>query len=66
MKIKWNQLTLAFLLFAAVIAGSAMVLQGCEKKGPMEKTGKAIDNAAKDTGKAVENAGEKVKDAVKK
>ena len=51
------------LLVATLISGFAFV--GCKEKGPMEKTGKAIDNAAKETGDAAKDAAEKAKDAAK-
>ena len=35
---------------------STMVTIGCEKKGPAQKTGEAIDEAASDTGRAIEDA----------
>ena len=40
-------------------------LAGCEK-GPAEKAGEKIDNAAKNVGEKLQDAGDKVKDAVKK
>lgn len=49
---------------------------GCKKEGPMERTGREIDNAAEKSGKEIdktvhkagenmEKAGEKIKDSVK-
>ena len=38
------------------------VLSGCEK-GPAEKAGKAIDNAAEKTGQQIDKAGDKIEDA---
>ena len=50
----------------AVLLGFALVgLTACEK-GPAEKAGAKIDNAAKKAGDKIEDAGDKVKDAVKK
>jgi len=53
-------------IVAAILLGFAMAgLSACEKKGPAEKVGQAVDDAAKKTGEAVKDAGEAVKDAVK-
>jgi len=41
------------------------ILAGCEK-GPAEKAGEKIDNAAQKVGEKVEDAGDKIKDAAKK
>lgn len=52
----------ALLLLGTLIAG----LSACQKKeGPLEKAGKAIDQAAEKTGEKIEKVGEKVKDAAK-
>jgi len=37
-------------------------LSGCEK-GPAEKAGEAIDNAAEKTGQQIDKAGDKIEDA---
>ncbi len=48
----------------AILLSSAMAgLSACEKKGPMEKAGQAVDDAAKKTGEAVKDAGDRIKDA---
>ena len=49
-----------------VLAALAMLsLAGCEnKKGPMEKAGEAVDNAAENTSDFVEDAAEKTGDFV--
>jgi hypothetical protein len=58
--------------FNSAIAGAVVLsfalagLAACEKKGPAERAGESIDNAAKKVGDKVEEAGDKVKDAVKK
>jgi len=53
---------LALLVLGTLIAS----LSACQKKeGPLEKAGKAIDQAAEKTGEKIEKAGEKVKDAAK-
>lgn len=50
----------------AILLSFAMAgLSACEKKGPAEKAGQAVDDAARKTGEAVKDAGEAVKDAVK-
>ena len=53
--------TLKALVLIVAIAG----LTACQK-GPAEKAGEKIDNAAKDVGNKMEHAGDKIKDAVKK
>jgi len=51
---------------AAIVMSFAIgALAGCEK-GPAEKAGEKIDNAAKKVGEKVEDAGDKIKDAAKK
>lgn len=54
-------------VFAAALAlGVALTgLAACEK-GPAEKAGEKIDNAAKKAGDKMEDTGDKIKDAVKK
>lgn len=59
--------TLATTLIAS---GLLLCAAGCEEKGPMEKAGESIDNAAKDVKDAfdkdgpVENAAEKAGEAI--
>ena len=64
------------LLVGGVCVGLAACGDDSSGKGPMEKTGEAVDKAAektgevikegaKKTGEAVEKAGEKVQDAAK-
>lgn len=49
---------------AAIALGFAVAgLAACEKEGPMERAGKAVDNAGEKVGEKIENAGEKVQDA---
>lgn len=62
---------------AVVLAVLVVAVSGCQKnEGPMERSGKAIDNTAdktghqinkavEKTGDALEKAGDKVKDSVK-
>lgn len=49
--------------FAIALVTMAL-LTGCEKQGPAERTGEAIDDAARNTGQQLEEAGEKIKDCV--
>ncbi len=52
--------------FSAVAAVMVIgVFFGCQKQGPAEKAGKAIDNAAEKVGQQIEKAGDSIKDAVK-
>ena len=37
-------------------------LSGCEREGPAERAGKAIDEVVGDTGEALEDAGEAIED----
>lgn len=60
MKMNSGVAAAVFLSFA--VAG----LAACEKKGPAERAGEAIDNAAKKTGEKIEEAGDKIRDAVGK
>ena len=48
----------------AMILIIGMLIAGCEKEGPMEQAGKAVDKAAEDAGKAVKDAQKKVEDAI--
>ena len=59
---KFNSGIAAMVVLSFAVAG----LAACEKKGPAEKAGESIDNAAKKVGDKIEEAGDKVKDAVKK
>jgi predicted small lipoprotein YifL len=43
-----------------------LALAACERKGPAEKAGAAVDRAVEKTGQAIEKGGENVRDAVKK
>ena len=65
------------LVAAVVLAVLVVAVSACQKEeGPMEKSGKAIDNAVEKsgqqvdkavdkTGESLEKAGDKVKDSVK-
>jgi hypothetical protein len=51
---------------AVAISALLAALYGCEKKeGPLEKAGKAVDNAAATAGQKIEKAGENMQDAAK-
>jgi hypothetical protein len=57
---------LSYSVAAAILLSLTVVgLSACEKEGPLERAGAAVDDAAKKTGEAVRDAGDKVKDAVK-
>jgi len=56
-----NSKLAAALLLAFAVAG----LSACEKKGPAERAGEAVDKAAQKAGDAVKEAGDKLKDATK-
>ncbi|HEX9183022.1 MAG TPA: hypothetical protein VF876_07155 [Burkholderiales bacterium] len=58
---KLNRGIAAALLLGIAIAG----LPACERKGPAERAGQAVDDAAKKAGETVKETGEKIKDAVK-
>jgi predicted small lipoprotein YifL len=47
-----------------MIVIALLALTACERKGPAEKAGAAVDRAVDKTGRAVEKAGENVQDAV--
>ena len=50
---------------AIVLSFAVAGLTACEK-GPAEKAGEKIDDAAKNVGEKMEDAGDKIKDAAKK
>ncbi len=52
------------LLLAVPLA--LFALAGCREKGPAEKVGEAIDEAAEETGESLEEAAEDVEDALDK
>jgi len=60
MKISSKNICIA-LMVSMLLAG----LSGCEKKGPMERAGEKIDNAAEKTGDSIKKAGEKIKESAK-
>ncbi len=47
------------------IAMVALAVVACQpKEGPVEKAGKAVDNAAEKAGNQIEKAGDKIKETV--
>ena len=50
----------------AMILIVGMLITGCEKEGPMERAGKAVDEVAEDAGEAIKDAQKKVEDQQKK
>jgi predicted small lipoprotein YifL len=59
MKLK-NTITTALVMSAFVVA-----LAGCQKEGPAEKAGKAVDNATEKAGQQIEKAGDNIQDSAK-
>jgi uncharacterized lipoprotein YehR (DUF1307 family) len=59
MKIK-NTITTAIVMSVFVVA-----MAGCQKEGPAEKAGKAVDNATEKAGQKMEKAGDSIQDAAK-
>lgn len=58
---KVNKGIAAAIVLSFAVAG----LSACQKEGPMEKAGKAVDNAGEKVGEKIEQAGEKLQDAAK-
>jgi hypothetical protein len=58
---KFNSGIAVAIMLSFAVAG----LTACEKKGPAQKAGESIDNAAKKVGDKMEEAGDKIKDAAK-
>jgi outer membrane murein-binding lipoprotein Lpp len=50
-------------VIAAMLLG--LVLAGCQKPGPAEQAGKAVDNAAAKVGEQMEKAGNAIEKAAK-
>lgn len=56
---------LTYIINAALLATVLLIaLPGCEK-GPAEKAGASIDNAAEKAGDQIEKAGDAIQDAAK-
>jgi len=51
--------------WAVFVLAALTALMGCERKGPAERAGEAIDRAGEKASRAIENAGENVRDAAK-
>ena len=47
---------LPLVMLAGMLMFSGLALAGCDDEGPMEKAGKAADEAVQDTKRAVEDA----------
>lgn len=59
---KFSGKVMTVLVAGVLVAG----LSACKKEeGPVERAGKAVDNAVQEAGKKVEQAGEKIQDAAK-
>ena len=54
--------TIALVGASAIVL--ALTLAACERKGPAEKAGEAIDRAGEKASRSIEKAGESVRDAV--
>ena len=48
----------------AALLTTLAVLAGCEKQGPAEASGEAIDDAARDAAEKLEDAGERIQNCV--
>ncbi len=53
-------------LLLACAAVVSLSMTGCQKEGPAEQAGKAIDESAEKVGEKVENATEKAGDALER
>ncbi len=45
-------------------AAFAFAVAGCEKKGPAQKAGESIDNAAESAGDSLESAGQELQNSL--
>ena len=53
-------------IISAIIMGAFIVtLSACQKEGPAEKAGKAVDNAVDKTGQQIEKSADKIQNAAK-
>ncbi len=50
---------------AIIMSAVIVTLSACQKEGPAERAGKAVDNAIDKTGQQIEKAGDKIRDAAK-
>ena len=53
--------SLVHLIFFMLMS---VALAGCQQEGPMERAGKAVDEAVEGTGEAIEDAQENVEAAI--
>jgi predicted small lipoprotein YifL len=51
--------------YLAIVVLSLLALAACEREGPAEKAGRALDQAVDQAGRNVENAGKDIRDAAK-
>jgi hyperosmotically inducible protein len=54
------------LILTVIGVAAVLTLTACEQKGPAEKVGEKIDNAAEQAGKTMDDAKDKMKDAADK
>jgi predicted small lipoprotein YifL len=59
--LKLTQNVSATLIVSALLA----TLAACENKGPTQKAGEAVDNAADRAGQQIEKAGDNIQDAAR-
>jgi predicted small lipoprotein YifL len=50
---------------ALIVSALLATLGGCENKGPGQKAGKAVDNAADRAGQQIEKAGDSIQDTAR-
>ena len=53
-------------LLLASMAAASLILAACEKEGPAERAGKAIDQSAERIGEKVENATDKAGETIER
>lgn len=51
-------------LTTAALVALALTLAACEREGPAERAGKAVDNAVSKAGETLDDARDKAKDAI--
>lgn len=54
--------TLRTVVLGLTLATAPLMLAACEREGPAERTGEAIDDAARSAGDRMEEAGENLQD----
>jgi predicted small lipoprotein YifL len=52
-----KRMTLSVLLSALILS---VVLTGCEREGPLERTGERVDEAVENVGDSAEKAGDRM------